>query len=763
MSTPPPPQITEQPLLPFWNAPGGVTMIDGKIVRQIMEKPSGWRMLLVEISGKKKPEKWMGVCDRLEDGAEVQATGRYEKDRRNPDQDVFLWDTLIEQVPQTTAGLVSFLSRLVPGVKKGLATRIIVRFGAMTVDVLDKDPQQLALVPGINADKAIALGKAWADKRATAAVILALLNHGVLPHLARRIAEHFEDRAMHILEHEPYRLTEVDGLGFLRADEIAQKMGIGQNSVERAEAATVHVIDKATFRDGHCVTPETEVIAEAVKLIGVPPSLCIEAIQRLLSAERPRIRREDGRTPILMLSKIAKAEEDFAIKLAKISTSPLNGNADDADAPLATRVDSAIAAFEESAEISLAPAQKEAIALAASEKLLVITGGPGVGKSTILLGIMELFQSAKIPVYLCAPTGRAAKRMNEATHHPASTIHRMLGFDPKEKGFLFRAGRPMPNCGAVVIDESSMVDVKLAADVIAAIPDGARLIWMGDEDQLPSVGPGAVLRDMISAKSIKTVRLTQIFRQAKGSAIIDNAHRINRGEAPIGDTSPNGEFYVFHRDDGAAAAALAVELVTKRIPAGFGIAPTDIQVLTPRHKGDAGTIEINHALQENLNPLLEGQLEMVRGDTHYRVKDKVLHTKNDAMRNVFNGDLGVVHSIVDLETGDRQLVVRFDDDREISYTAKQLDALKLAYAMSTHKSQGSTFTAVVQLLMPEHSMMLSRPLVYTGVTRPRRLAVLITQPQALRRALRETQSAKRRTRLADMIRDRIGSATGDPR
>lgn len=1047
--------LSPQPLLPWGGvaqeravAPEGALAVVGKVERQLTERPGGWRMLLVVPEGG-KPERWMGVCDRPEDDGVVEAVGRYEPDRRDPSTRVFRFDTLIERVPDESVGLIAFIAKLAKGVGAGLARRIVDHFGPMTADILDRDPMQVVKVPGISADKATRLGEAWAKKRSAAAVIIFLLKHGVQPYLARRIAEHFEDRTRWVIENDPYRITEVDGIAFARADQIAIKLGIDPLSISRAEAAVVQVLGDETFSGGHTYCVEHNAVTLAAKLIDDDPRTWQatrervgKAIASLLTAERPRILRSmlDGH-PILQLATIARAEHDTADRLRILASTPLAGNADDRDAPLAGQVDQVIARFEADAKIKLAPIQREAVAMAAREKVLVITGGPGTGKclktgtpilmfdgtvrpveevhdgdllmgpdskprrvsgttsgtgplyeirptkgtpwvcndvhvltlvrsgtnavrdialndylalshgakwrqrgklfkvgvdfpeqpvavdpyivgvwigdgtrsstcvttaepeivdalrdkhlpyrykvnsranrlqllagivdtdgyvgtnnvievatkwraladdiaflarslgicvtiaekyvrlegwdeaqlyyriilsghldqipsrvprrkvparlqikdalrtgfdvvpvgignyygfqldgdgrfllgdftvthnTTILQGILSLYKSAKIPVCLCAPTGRAAKRMNEATRHAAATIHRTLGFDPVLKGFLHRAGNPLPDCGAVAVDEMSMVDAKLAADLLAAIPTGARVVFIGDVDQLPSVGPGSVLRDLIDSGTIPTVRLTQIFRQAEGSAIIDNAHRINAGRPPVGDEGPRGEFYVFKREGGAAAAALAVELVTRRIPNGFGIPARDIQLLTPMHRGPAGTMELNRALQAALNPPREGVAELTRGDVTFRVGDKVLVTKNDAQRDVYNGDLGVIEKIADSEDGKR-IVVSFDDNRHVSFQGgKQLDGLRLAYAMSTHKSQGSTFVAVVQLLLPEHRMLLSRPLLYTGITRPRKLAVLITEDGALRRALRETESASRRTRLAKLLRD----------
>ena len=700
--------------------------------------------------------KWLGMMEAVAEDSLVQATGRIEADRRDPGVEVFTVDAMIEQVPEAGQGLMAFVSRLVPGIGKGLARRIVEKFGPMTVDIFDKEPDRIAEVKGVSAEKAAELAKAWGAKRAGAAVTLLLLNHGVKPHLARKISEHFEDRAQWVVENDPYRLTEVDGIAFKTADEIAKSINVDPNSPQRAQAALFEVLSHQTFARGHCYSPADEMISRACEMISVRRAIVTDALEDLVTATTPRIRREiyEGE-PVLMLPGLAYAEERMAEKLAEIAKAPLAPNADDKDKPLAGRVAAAIQAFEREAKITLAPMQREAIALAAREKVLVITGGPGTGKTCCLLGILHLFKSAKIPVYLCAPTGRAAKRMNEATGHHATTIHRMLVYQPESRDFLYREGCPIPDCGVVICDESSMADQSLAADLLGAIPTGARVIFIGDVDQLPSVGPGVVLRHLIDAAVVPVVRLTQIFRQAEGSAIIDSAHQINAGRPPVGQEGVGGEVYVIKRSTGAAATKTVVQLVTRDVPAKFGIPSREIQVLTPMHNGEAGSIALNAALQAVLNPAREGALEVTKGEITFRAGDRVLHKKNDAMRDVYNGDLGYVERIDKDENGELRLLAVFDE-RRILYTKKQVGDLRLAYAMSVHSAQGASFTAVVQVLLWEHYMLLSRPLLYTGFTRPRRLAILITEDRALGRALKETESIMRRSRLKSLVREAFG-------
>ncbi|HTJ83067.1 MAG TPA: AAA family ATPase, partial [Polyangiaceae bacterium] len=446
----------------------------------------------------------------------------------------------------------------------------------------------------------------------------------------------------------------------------------------------------------------------------------------------------DGDQAIYMPD-LHEAEMRVAERFGELLAAPPGG------AALPPRVADAVAAFETRAKVALAPAQRAAIELAAAKKVAVITGGPGVGKTTIVRALLELFTQAGLTARLAAPTGRAAKRMSEATGREAVTLHRLLEFDPQTREFKRDDENPL-DLGALVVDESSMIDLPLMDALLQAVPRQARLVLVGDVDQLPSVGPGAVLRDVIASRVVPTARLTVIFRQAEGSLIVENAHKIHDGLAPSSADGPSGEFYVVERKGDEAAADAIVELVTSRIPKRFGFDPTrDVQVLTPMHRGESGTIRLNERLQHALNP--EGASVKV-GMRTYRLGDKVMQLKNDYDREVYNGDVGIVCRLVPEE---RKLIVRFED-REVAYTEQDLDELVLAYATSIHKSQGSEYPAVVIPLQMNHFVMLSRNLVYTAVTRGRKLVVLVADPRSVSLALAETRKESRNTALAERLR-----------
>jgi exodeoxyribonuclease V alpha subunit len=568
--------------------------------------------------------------------------------------------------------------------------------------------------------------------------MLQLKPYGGSPALAKRIIERYGDRASRIIQTSPYRLAlEVRGVGFQTADRIARATGISRDHPDRVQAGVIHVLGELSDQ-GHVYCPRQDLASRTAAMLGVDLAHVEAAIAAAWAGGRVVI--EDDK---VFPARLAVAEASLAAALERLLKSPGH---------VLKNVERSIAEFEAKAGVELSLGQRTAVEATARHKAIVITGGPGVGKTTIVLAILDVFKRARLTVRLAAPTGRAAKRLSEATREEATTLHRLLEYEPSAprvmgQSFQRNVERPI-EAQAVIVDEASMIDLQLADALLDAMPSAGRLVIVGDADQLPSVGPGAFLRDLIASGVIPVVRLEHIFRQAGQSNIVQNAHRILHGEEPVGarPEEPFADFFVVSRNDPDQAQATILELVTKRIPQRFGLAARDqIQVLCPMHRGSAGTGALNLALQRALNP---HPISITRGNTTFRVGDKVLQTKNDYDKDVYNGDLGVIERI---DPEDGSLVVGFDD-RIVSYEGTELDTLILAYAISIHKSQGSEYPAVVIPLLTSHFVMLSRNLLYTAVTRARKLCVLVADPKAIALALAETRREDRRTLLAERLR-----------
>ena len=686
----------------------------------------------------------LGPLVGVGEGVALRLHGRWENDRKyGPQFRVLSYQTL---TPATVAGIEKYLaSGHIQGLGPELAKRIVSRFGQDTLEIIQKNPQRLVEVEGIGRVRADRIRKAWSDQRDVQDVMVFLQGHGVSPAFAWRIYKKYGAQAIPIVRENPYRLAlDVWGIGFKSADAIAQRLGLDKHAPARAEAGLLHVLGELTD-DGNCHVPEHELLVTAEKILEVPQPLLEEAVSRLAASGHVVRESLGDRGECISLRLMHAAETRAATMLARLIMTP-------ATVPSDKAIDDAIAWFEDKRQLTLAASQRAAVRAAARDKVVVITGGPGVGKTTIVQAIIGLEERRGRQVALGAPTGRAAKRLTETTGRPAMTLHRLLEFSPQNGTFGHDEHHPI-DADTVICDEASMLDIQLFAHLTAAVRPDARLVLVGDVDQLPSVGPGRVLGDVIASRAVTVVRLTEIFRQAATSAIIVNAHRINQGELP--DLAGRADFFFIERDDPAEARATIVEVVAERIPKRFGLDPlADVQVLSPMHRGDVGTIALNQALQERLNP--PGPAEATFKNRTYRVGDKVIQNRNDYDKEVFNGDVGRV-----LAAGGGELVVDFDG-RPVSYAADEVDELGHAFALSVHKSQGSEYPAVVVPLVTQHYLLLKRNLLYTAITRGKKLVVLVGSKRALGIAVRTDDTRLRWTWLGTRIQDAVKSSNARP-
>ena len=651
-----------------------------------------------------------------------------------------------QTLPATVEGIRRYLgSGLIKGVGPKTAERIVQAFGAETLDVIDHQPQRLREVPDIGPKRYRLICEAWDTQKHIKEVMVFLQGHGVSTGLAVKIYKQYGDESLHIVQTDPYQLArDIWGIGFRTADKIARALGLPADAPTRLEAGLAYVLSEMAD-DGHVFSPEPALLAAATELLEVPADTLPAALDRLAAARR--IAREllsgDGQ-PVraVYLMPFYQAEVHTAERLLALLNAPVSRLADlarlDWEAELA-RAEAGQHSVELSAE------QRQAVRLALTNKVCVLTGGPGTGKTTTLRALIRVLERRQHPVALCSPTGRAAKRLSEATGRPAQTLHRLLGFAPTG-GFKFNEQQRLP-AHLIVVDEVSMLDLILTNNLLKAVDPAAHLLFVGDVDQLPSVGAGNVLGDLVSSGQVPVIRLGAIFRQAAGSHIITNAHRINQGQMPVFDAD-SADFFLFSEDEPEAAAARVVEVVQTRIPRRFGLDPlADIQVLAPMHRGSAGVANLNLLLQAALNPPSAARPERQLVGRIYRAGDRVMQIRNNYQKEAFNGDIGRLDS-VDLEN--QTLTVIFDA-RPVIYEWSEADELVHAYAVSIHKAQGSEFPAVVVPMLTQHYVMLQRNLLYTAITRARRLCVLVGARKAIAMAVRNAKVAHRWSGLAQRL------------
>jgi exodeoxyribonuclease V alpha subunit len=707
--------------------------LSGTIERVTFHNPeNGFVVLRVDVRG--QTFTVVGQTPRAVAGEFVEATGNWADDPEFGQQ--FKADTLRILPPSTLEGIEKYLgSGLVKGIGKHYAKKIVEVFGERTLDVIDESPAFLKEIKGIGSKRIQRIRESWSQQKAVREIMVFLQSHGLGTNHAVRIWKTYGDKAMAIVKSNPYRLADdVWGIGFQTADQLALKLGFDRQAIPRAQAAVRYILQE-TSGDGHCALPEETVWQNAVRQTGIAMPILKDATRQLV--EQKELMRETALTPTpwLYLAKLHRAEAGVAERLREL----MNGVH-----PLpAIKVDAAIDWIEQKMNLSLAPSQREAIRQAVTRKVLVLTGGPGVGKTTLVRGILEIFVAKKLRAALCAPTGRAAKRLAESTGREARTIHRLLEFDPR--GPQRNQEHPL-EIDFLIVDEMSMVDVVLMNQLLRALPASACLLLVGDADQLPSVGPGCVLADIIASKAIPVVRLTEIFRQAQESGIVRAAYRIHEGEMP--ETSPAdklGDFYFIEADAPNVILERIITLIRDRIPTRFNLDPfQDVQVLTPMNRSELGVKNLNLRLQAVLNPAeAQESPEVARFGWSFRLGDKVMQTRNDYTKEVFNGDVGRIRAI---DVDDQELTVDFDG-RPVVYDFDELDELTLAYALTIHKSQGSEYPAVVVPLHSQHYLLLQRNLLYTAVTRGRKLVVLIGSRKALALAVERANPSARNSSL----------------
>ncbi|MBI4560166.1 MAG: ATP-dependent RecD-like DNA helicase [Candidatus Hydrogenedentes bacterium] len=701
--------------------------VEGVVDRIVYENPAnGFFVGRLQQPGTPDPITFVGNLLAVSPGETVRLWGRWVEDRRFGRQfRIQRYETLM---PQTKDAIERYLgSGLIEGIGSVFAKRLVDAFGVETLKVIDEHPEHLRKVPGIGKGRAAQIREAWSAQKAVQSIMLFLQGHGIGVNQAVKIYRKYGDAAAAVLRENPYRLAEdITGIAFKSADTIAMQFGIAKNAPQRLEAGLRFVLEEAAG-NGHVFLRESELTSEAARLLEVDTRALANPLNAL-AARKSVVREGDA----FYLHALHTAEAGAAQCLRE-----LLGAAHDL---VPIDVERAVQWVERTQDIRLSEDQRQAIRTAVGSKVMVITGGPGTGKTTIIKSLLAIFEKKNFGVLLAAPTGRAAKRMEEATGHEAKTIHRLLEYSPKQGGFLCNAENPLKT-DLVIIDETSMVDIYLMYSLVRAVPPHARLFFVGDVDQLPSVGPGSALMDIIASEAVPVVWLKTVFRQAAESGIVANAHRINRGEYPEFNTR---DFFFIERKDSSQALETVVELVTSRIPKKFGFTPVQaIQVLAPMHRGEVGVSRLNEVLQQALNP--NGELIQRR---EFRLGDKVMQLRNNYELDVYNGDVGII-TVADAEA--KELQVQFDD-RAVIYAFDQLDDLALAYAATVHKSQGSEYPAVVIPLLPQHFLLLQRNVLYTAITRASRLVILVGDPKAIRMAVRNTKVTHRNSRLAERLR-----------
>ena len=715
--------------------------LKGLVERVTFHNPeNGFAVLRVKVKGREALVSVVGSTTSVTAGEHVEASGSWVIDREHGQQ--FKADVLKTTHPASAEGIEKYLaSGAVRSIGPKLAAKIVSIYKERTLEIIEKTPDFLLHIRGIGEGRLQRIRQSWQEQKEVRKITLFLTEHGITPGRAVRIYRTYGHESIAKIKENPYQLADdIRGIGFKTADELAATLGIARDSPYRARAAVQYTLQDLAGQ-GHCGYPESGVVEHAIKLVEIEQKIIEDAIRSVVQ-DGSVIREVVEGQPWLYLASLYRAEVGLAQSVHRIASATPH--------PLPRiNVEKAITWVEKKLSIQLAAAQQDAIRQACQHKVLVITGGPGVGKTTLVRSILEIFSAKKLKCVLAAPTGRAAKRLTETTGRTAKTVHRLLEFDPATGDFKRNHQHPLTG-DLFVVDETSMVDVVLGHQVLRAIPKEACVILVGDVDQLPSVGPGSVLADLIASKMVPVVRLTEIFRQASESRIIRAAYAINHGQMPETPTSDElTDFYFVESDEPETIQDMLVRLIKERIPARFGFDPiSDIQVLSPMNRSLLGAKNLNQVLQTALNPG-DGGPEVERFGWTFRIGDRVIQTSNNYDRDVFNGDLGIVEKINRIE----QVMAVNVEGRLVEYDFGDLDELALAYVLSIHKSQGSEFPCIVIPIHTQHYLMLQRNLLYTAVTRGKKLVVLVGSKKALSMAVRRVDSGQRYSALRKRLQE----------
>lgn len=718
--------------------------VEGTVERIVYADPETQFGVVVIIGPSRGAETVLvGNLFGVQPGEYIRCQGRYELDPRYGKR--FRVEHYESVLPSNVAAIEKFLSSgLIRGIGKKYAKRLVERFGENVFDILENEPQRLREVDGIGPKRIDQILRSWEQHRAVRDLMLFLQKYGISQSFAPRLLAQYGSNTIEQIRRNPYQLAlDIKGIGFKRADALAERLGIPRESIERVKAGVYYLLYEMA-EDGHCFYPADPLIEQAVSVLEVGHDLVVSALNALQSEKRVVLEILPDETRAVYLTPLYRHEVGVAQLLTRLSRTPKLFPKMDAEAELER--------FEQHYRFTLATQQRHAVATAIKGGVMVITGGPGTGKTTIIRTILTILQSAGIRVHLAAPTGRASKRMQELTGYDASTIHRLLQYSPQEGKFLRNPQNPL-RTDFLIVDETSMLDITMAYHLLRALPATASVLFVGDVDQLPSVGPGNFLRDLILSETVPTVALHEVYRQAQESMIITNAHRINQGQMPALPRKIGKTDFLFVEAEGPEQVLEEIKrLAVVDLPKHAGFSPTrDIQVITPMHRGLIGAQNLNRELQQVLNPNSPG---IERGGMTFKVGDKVMQTANDYDKDVFNGDIGFITNI---DREEQLLKVRFDQ-RLVVYDFSELDQLELAYAITVHKSQGSEYPAVIMPVHTTHALMLQRNLLYTAITRGKRLVCLVGQTKAIALAVHNVNQTPRYSglhlRLRNLLQDR---------